>query len=130
MEIAKTINDFIELKNKINGMSSFRKYIGFETENGRRLIIKFKKKDILKDYEYTVLDQNFSIFEDKDNNFKYNTPFEIVQGYFQNGSIPITNMEFFNDRATAVMWLIEEEEEDEDDEDDEDDDDDDDDAEE
>lgn len=59
MEIAKTINDFIELKNKINGMSSFRKYIGFETENGRRLIIKFKKKDILKDYEYTVLDQNF-----------------------------------------------------------------------
>ena len=117
MEIAKTINDLIELKNKINGMCSFRKYIGFETENGRRLIIKFKKKDILKDYEYTVLDQNLSIFEDKDNNFKYNTPFEIVQGYFQNGSIPITNMEFFNDRAAAVMWLIEEDDNDNDEED-------------
>lgn len=113
MEIAKTINDFIDLKRKINTGCYFRQYIGFETENGRRLITQFKKNGSLEDCEYAVLNENLYILEDMYGNFKYKTPFEIVQGYFQNGNIPITNMEFFNDRASAAMWLIEDEDEEE-----------------
>lgn len=114
MEVAKIINDFFNLKKKINESCGYRGYIGFETKNGRRLISRFVKQDVLHNTEYLVLDENFYVLEGIDKEFKNKTPFEIIQGYFNNGSIPITNLEFFTDRQTAALWLIEDSNEDDD----------------
>lgn len=100
MDVENTLKSFFKLKEIVNNTND---YIGFTTENGRRLIRPYLG---INGKEWVVLDNKLSVIEGVDEQFKSPNPFEIILGYFTSGDVPIKELFLFKSIQEATEWLF------------------------
>jgi hypothetical protein len=90
----QVIPQYENLKNQVN---DHRWIVGFVTKNGKRIICRseYASTCVSIDKKFTLIDTEV-----------YESPFALIQGYFTDGSIPITEVVLFYDYEEAHTWLL------------------------
>lgn len=97
MEIAKTINNFLELKYKINKTVAGGGFVGLYVEDSRRLITKAANKE-----EVIVLTDKLRV---GGVNVVFDTPFKLIVSCIEENHSKIYAVELFTNAVEAVEWL-------------------------
>ena len=97
MEIAKTINNFLELKYKINKTVAGGGFVGLYVEDSRRLITKAANKE-----EVRVLTDKLRVGDGK---VVFDTPFKLIVSCIEENHSNIYAVELFTNAVEAVEGL-------------------------
>lgn len=101
MENSKVIKAYLELKNRIKNTSNT---IGFNTSNGKRLVIYNIDYDRNQE-ECRVIDKNLRLVN-LNEDVHYTDPMKLIQYYFEDkGSVNIDSIMIFETVETAFNWL-------------------------
>jgi len=95
----KIIADFRNLKSRVQDS---RNIVGFDTKNGKRLILRFPDEG-----RCLPVDRHLRLVKLEGEPFE-KTPFDLLLGYFIGGDVAIDRIVIFPDKTKALRWLFSE----------------------